>query len=95
MEMSDPSGFITEGHRLVERGAALATAASAVPEPDLGFDASGVARGLSSLADASWALAHRLTDTGDDLVFTARSFMAFDGHVGDLFGQLLLGGRFA
>ncbi|NYJ03058.1 hypothetical protein HNR19_003756 [Nocardioides thalensis] len=95
MDIADPFALITTGHRLAESGALLTTAASAVPEPDLGFPSVLVSGRLDTLAGAADALAARMTDAGEDLAFTARAFVAADGRVGELFEQLLLGGRFS
>lgn len=95
MDIADPYALITTGHRLAERGALLTTAASAVPEPDLGFSAMLVSGRLDSLAGAADTIGARLVDTGDDLAFAARVFVATEGRVGDMFERVLLIGRFA
>lgn len=94
MYIADPYALVSAGHRLTESGALLTTAASAVPEPDLGFPAPLVSGRLDTLAGAADALASRLTDTGEDLAFAARVFVATDGRVGELFERVLLAGRF-
>lgn len=94
MDIADPYALMTTGHRLAESGALLTTAASAVPEPDLGFPALLVSGRLDTLTGAAGDLAARLTDTGEDLAFAARVFVSTDGRVGELFERVLLMGRF-
>lgn len=94
MDITDPYALVSAGHRLAESGALLTTAASAVPAPDLGFPAALVTGLVEALATAADALAARLTDTGEDLAFAARLFVACDGRVGELFEQIMLAGRF-